>query len=304
MPSRQVYLSGHMVSEEDAKISIFDSAVMLGDTVTESTRTFAHKPFHLEQHIARLYKSLKVTRIDPGLDAAEMTRVTLEVLQTNLPGYPPRDDCWLVHNVSRGLCLPGPDPTVQHWPATVMIYTLPLDLRGWAKYYIDGCHAVTPMSRIIPSQSLDARIKNRSRMAYTLAEMEVKLVDPDAQSVLLDVAGNVAENKGGNVFLVTEGVLKTPVPHNCLAGVTRQVVLELADGLGIPTRETQLQPYDLYTADEIFFTSTPYCIMPATRFNGLPVGDGKIGRVTRRLLDAFSELVGVDIAGQALGQLE
>jgi branched-chain amino acid aminotransferase len=293
-----------MVREEDAKISIFDSAVLLGDTVTESTRTFAHKPFKLESHVDRLFKSLKVTRIDPGCDAAEMVRISREVLEANLPGCAPHDDCWLVHNISRGLSVAGPDPAAQRGPATVMIYTLPMDLRGWAEFYQRGCHAVTPMSRIIPSQSLDARIKNRSRMATTLAEQEVKLVDRDAQGILLDVYGNVAENKGGNVFLVAEGRLKTPDASNCLAGISRETVLELATQLGIPICETRLQPYDLYTADEVFFTSTPYCIMPATKFNGLPVGDGSVGPVTRQLLAAWSKLVGIDIVRQALDQLK
>ena len=304
MPSRQVYLSGKLVSEEDAKISIFDSAVLLGDTVTESTRTFAHKPFKLEQHIDRLYKSLKVTLIDAGCDAAEMLRITNEVLEANLPLYQSHEDCWLVHNISRGTFVPGPDPTVQRSSATVMIYTLPMDLRGWAKYYVEGCHAVTPMSRIIPSQSLDARIKNRSRMSYTLAEMEVKLVDPEAQSVILDIDGNVAENKGGNVFIVSDGVLRTPTTRYCLAGISRKTILELAEQLELPSQETDLQPYDFYTADEVFFTSTPYCIMPATRFNGLPVGNGEVGPVTKKLLAAWSELVGVDIVKQALDQLD
>ena len=191
--------------------------------------------------------------------------------------------------------MPGPDPTIQRSRATVMIYTLPMDLRGWAKFYEDGCHAVTPPSRIIPSQTLGARIKNRSRMAYTLTEIEVKLVDPLAQGVILDVDGNVAENKGGNIFIVADGELQTPTTANCLAGISRETVLELAETIGVPSRETVLQPYDLYTADELFFTSTPYCIMPATRFNGLPVGDGFVGPVTKKLLRAWSESVGVDI---------
>ncbi len=303
MAARQVYLTGRMVPEDEAKISIFDSAVTLGDTVTESTRTFAHRPFKLEQHVERLYKSLKVTRIDPGCDAAEMRRITLDVLDANLSTYADKEDCWIVHNISRGMGVLGPDPTVQRGSATVMIYTAPLDLRGWAKFYNEGCHAVTAMSRIIPAQSLDARIKNRSRMAYTLAEMEVKLVDPQAQGVILDIYGNIAENKGGNIFIVSDGVLKTPTTNNCLAGVSRETVLELAAELAIPARETELQPYDLYTADELFFTSTPYCIMPATRFNGLPVGDGRVGPVTRQLLDAWSKLVGVDIVRQAMDQI-
>jgi len=300
---REVYLSGQMVAEADAKISIFDSAVLLGDTVTESTRTFGHAPFKLEQHVARLYKSLKVTRIDPGMKADEMLQVTLRMLETNLPTYREGEDCWIVHNISRGMSIPGPDPTVQRSPATVMIYTQPMDLRGWAKFYTDGCHAVTPMSRIIPSQSLDARIKNRSRMAYTLAEMEVKLVDPEAQSVILDIHGNVAENKGGNVFVASDGVLKTPHATNCLAGISRETVMQLARDLDIGVEEAELQPYDLYTADEVFFTSTPYCIMPATKFNGLLVGDGQVGPMTQRLLGAWSKLVGLDIVAQARKQL-
>ena len=301
--TRMVYLSGEFVPEPEAKISIFDSAVTLGDTVTESTRTFGHRPFKLERHIERLYKSLKVTRIDPGCDPAEMLEITRKVLETNLPLIEDHEDYWIVHNISRGMFVLGPDPTVQRSGATVMIYTAPLDLRGWAAYYEQGCHAVTAMSRAIPSQSLDARIKNRSRMAYTLAEMEVKLVDEAAQGVILDIHGNVAENKGGNVFVVSDGVLKTPTVSNALAGITRETVLELAQQLGVETAEMLLQPYDLYTADELFFTSTPYCLMPATRFNGLPVGDGQVGAVTKQILAAWSEMVGLDIAGQAQQQV-
>jgi branched-chain amino acid aminotransferase len=140
-------------------------------------------------------------------------------------------------------------------------------------------------------------------MAYTLAEMEVKLVDPQAQGILLDVDGNVAENKGGNFFIVSEGVLKTPPTRNSLAGLSRATVLELAAGLGIPTQVTDFQLYDIYTADEAFFTSTPYCIMPATRINGLPVGDGQVGKITKQLLAAWSKRVGMDIVGQAMRQL-
>jgi branched-chain amino acid aminotransferase len=135
-------------------------------------------------------------------------------------------------------------------------------------------------------------------------EHEVKLVDPDAQSVWLDTDGYVSENKGGTVFLVADGILKTPTSENCLAGITRETTLEIAASLGIPCLETRLQPYDLYTADELFFTSTPYCIMPASRFNGLPVGDGQVGPLTRQLLEGWSQLVGIDVVKQATDQGE
>jgi len=299
-----VYLNGALLPRDEAKISVFDAAVMLGDTVTESTRTFAHKPFKLDQHIRRLYQSLKVTRIDPGMTPGEMHALSLRVLAANQHLLGPGDDCWLVHNISRGLSVAGADPTVQVSPATIIIFTQPMILTDWAGFYTQGCHAVTPMSRAMPAQALDARIKNRSRMAYTLAEIEVKLVDPKAQGILLDIDGNIAENKGGNFFLVADGVLKTPTTRNALAGISRATVLELATQLGIPALETDLQPYDIYTADEAFFTSTPYCIMPATRFNGLPVGDGQVGDITKRLLAAWSDLVDMDIVAQGLNQLK
>lgn len=299
---RQVYLTGKLVPESEAKISIFDSAVMLGDCLTESTRTFRHVPFRLDGHIARLYKSLKVCRVNPGLTVAEMTRATLETLEANRSLMGPDDDCWIVHNISRGLMKPGPSPS-QANPATIMIFTSPMDLRGWARYYTEGCHAVTSISRAIPAQSLDARVKNRSRLFYTLADTEARMIDPDGQVVILDQQGYVSENKGGNVFAVIDGVIQTPTTENCLAGISRQTVLDLAVQLGIPARESRLQPYDFYTADEVFFTSTPYCIMPATRFNGLTVGDGKVGTITKRLLAAWSDMVGVDIVGQGQKQL-
>jgi branched-chain amino acid aminotransferase len=298
-----VYINGDLFPPDEAKISVFDSAVMLGDTVTESTRTFRHRPFRLEEHVDRLYKSLKVTRINAGMSAAEMVELTMQVLAANLPHVPEDEDVWIVHNISRGRSVAGSDPTKQRSSATVIVFTQPMILTDWARFYQEGCHAVTPSSRAIPPQALDARIKNRSRMAYTLAEMEVKLVDPQAQGILLDIDGNVAENKGGNFFIVSEGVLKTPTTRNALAGLSRATVLELAAELGIATEVTDLQLYDIYTADEAFFTSTPYCIMPATRINGLPVGDGKVGETTQRLLAAWSKLAGMDIVGQAMRQL-
>ena len=298
-----VYLNGEYIPANEAKISIFDAAVMLGDMVTESTRTFAHKPFKLAEHIDRLYKSLKVTRINPGMTAAQMTELSLEVLEKNLPKVAHEMDVWLVHNISRGLFVTGADPTKQRSQATIIIHTAPMILTDWARFYSEGCHAVTPFSRAVPPEALDARIKNRSRMAYTLAEAEVKLVDPQAQSILLDIHGNVAENKGGNFFIYTEGVLKTPHARSALAGISRATVLELAAQIGVRVEVTDFQPYDIYTADEAFFTSTPYCIMPATKFNGLPVGDGQVGTVTKQLLQAWSEHVDVDIVGQAVGQL-
>ena len=303
MPERLVYISGEYFPESRAMISVFDSAVMLGDTATESTRTFLHKPFKLDEHIKRLYQSLKVMRLDPEMSMGEMKRVTEEVAQRNLPLYEKDEDLWIVHNVSRGAYPPSGDQSTRR-AATIIIHTAPMNLDYWAEFYVRGCHAVTPFSRMMPAQSLDPKIKNRSRMAYTLAELEVKLVDSRAQGIILDLDGFLAENKGGNFFVVQEGVIRTPPTWQALAGVTRQTTIEIAERKGLPLEVCPLQPHDVYIAEEAFFTSTPYCIMPATSFNGLPVGEGRVGPVTRALLEGWSELAGFDIVDRALRALE
>ncbi len=93
MNNRKVYISGEIVPEADAKISIFDSAVLLGDTVTESTRTFNYKPFKLDDHLERLYKSFKLTRIDPQMTIEEMKKVSLDLLEINKDQYKGNEDC-------------------------------------------------------------------------------------------------------------------------------------------------------------------------------------------------------------------
>ena len=303
MNNRKVYISGEIVPEVDAKISIFDSAVLLGDTVTESTRTFNFKPFKLDEHLERLYKSFKLTRINPQMTIEEMKKVSLELLEINKDNYKANEDCWLVHNISRGHSITGGNPALQVSKPTVMIYTQPMNLVLWAPFYTKGCHAVTPPTRMVPSQSLDARIKNRSRLFYTLAEIEAKLVDPDAQSVILDIHGNVAENKGGNIFMIKDGKLITPTTANCLEGLTRNSTMEIARSLDIEVIEAVIQSYDLATSDEMFITSTPYSIMPATKFNGMPIADGNVGPVTKKLIQGWSDRVGVDIIKQAQDQL-
>ena len=132
-----------------------------------------------------------------------------------------------------------------------------------------------------------------------LADLEAAQVDPNAYAVLCDIYGNLAEGSGSNFFIVTDGVVRTPGPRNLLRGISRATVLELCDDLGIPTREEDLQPYEAVVADEALLTSTPWSLFPVTRFNGQPVGDGKPGPITKQLLGAWSELVGVDIVEQA-----
>jgi len=144
-------------------------------------------------------------------------------------------------------------------------------------------------------------MKYRSRMHYYLADKEAQLVDGSAIALLLDLDGNVTETSGANFLIVERGAIVSPTLRNTLPGISRATVIELASKLGIPFVERDLQVYSVINADEAFLASTPYCLMPVTRINGVPIGDGRPGPVVRRLLDAWNELVGLDIYAQIQG---
>jgi branched-chain amino acid aminotransferase len=137
-------------------------------------------------------------------------------------------------------------------------------------------------------------------MHLNLADLEARDVDDRAWPILLDAEGDVAEGSGANLFVVCGGILRTPGEASILQGVTRKVVLELAEDLGIPVQVEAIQPYDIYTADEVFFTSTPFCVLPVTQVDRRQIGGGQPGPVATRLLAAFSEVVGIDVVDQAL----
>ena len=132
-----------------------------------------------------------------------------------------------------------------------------------------------------------------------MADLEMKHFGADAWAILLDEDGFLTEGTAANFFLVKDGTLLSPEPRNILRGVTRQTVIEMAEKTGIRFVEKNLEPYDAMTADEAFFTTTSIFMMPATRFNGRPIGDGAIGPVYRRLANAFVESIGVDFIEQA-----
>ena len=138
----------------------------------------------------------------------------------------------------------------------------------------------------------------RSRMQYYLADQEAHLVDPDASALLLDLQGNVTETSGANFLIVQDGTIISPPLRNILPGISRAVVIELAAKLDISFVERDIQVYNVINADEAFTATTPYCLMPVTRINGLAVGGGRPGPVYRRLMQAWSREVGLDIIKQ------
>ena len=301
MTQRRVYFNGEFVSEAEARVSIFDSALMYGDMVFEMARSFNGKPFRVRHHLERLYTGLNILGIDCGLSLDEMEAAAHQTIEINRPCFPNGLDYQLMVNVSRGpLALyasifpKGLQPTI-----TISCWPLTWHLAEDADLYETGIHAIITPQQSVPTRYIDPKIKNRSRVYYQLANMQARQVDPKAWALLTGEDGFITEGTGSNFFIVKDGGLLTPKPHNILRGVTRQAVIELAAQLDLPCRESDLDPYDVLAAEEAFFTATSFSIMPVTRFNGQTINDGLPGPVTRRLIAAWSEVVGVDIIAQA-----
>jgi branched-chain amino acid aminotransferase len=157
---------------------------------------------------------------------------------------------------------------------------------------------VTPSIRHIPPQCLDPKVKYRSRMHYYLADQEARLVDPDAAALLLDLDGNIAETSAANFLIVENRTIVSPSLRNTLPGVSRAMVIELAAELGIPFAVRDLQTFDAINADEALLASTPYCLMPVTKINAIPIGGGTPGPIYGRLMEAWSVRMGFDVVGQ------
>ncbi|MHB0913157.1 MAG: aminotransferase class IV [Armatimonadota bacterium] len=298
---RLVYLNGEFVPERDAKISIFDSALMFGDMVFEMTRSFNGKQFKLREHMERMFRGIKQLQIPIAQTVEEMEDLCYKTMEMNQPAFSETDEHRLMINVSRGPLSMYKAAVDGRLEPTVVIADFPVKwtVAPLAHFFDDGIHAVTPSQRAIPAQLLEPKIKNRSRIHYMVANLQVSLVsDPNAWALLLDPDGYVAEGTGSNFFIVKDGTLLTPEPRNVLRGTRRAFVLELAGKLGISAKECNLEPYDVASADEAFFTSTAFTMLPCTKFNGLHVGDGNRGPIFGKILKAFSEAVGVDIEAQ------
>ena len=136
-------------------------------------------------------------------------------------------------------------------------------------------------------------------MHYKMAELQGQRIGEGAWPVLFDPDGFMAEGPGWNIFLVKDGTIFTPEPRNILQGVSRGTVFELAEQEGIPMVEANLGRYEALQADEIFCTSTSYCIVHGRSCEGQVVGDGQRGPVVERLTEAWRQRVGVDMVAQA-----
>ncbi len=302
MSGRVVYWNGDFIPEGEARVSIYDSALMFGDTVFEMTRSFNKEQFKLREHLERLYASIRYLRIPIEMTIDEMEEAVYKTIKKNEHLYSDDDEHRIMIDVTRGLLslYDGNIDGVSSGP-NIIIADFPLrwTVQGMAHLYEKGINAVVPSQRNIPARLLEPKVKNRSRIHYLMANIEVsQMAGQDNWALLLDEDGFITEGTGDNFFIVKDGTVITPEGRNILRGVSREYIFELCEEMSIPCVEKNIEPYDVYNADEAFMTATPFCVLPVTRFNGEDIGNGKMGEITTKLLNQWSSNVGLDIVEQ------
>jgi branched-chain amino acid aminotransferase len=301
-PARLVYFNGKLVPETEAKISIYDSALMFGDMVFEMTRSFNKKQFKLREHIERLYIGAKILRIPLQMKPEDMEKACYATIEANDHLFKADDEHRLMIDVSRGLLgiyqgieglHKGPNVVIADFPLRWTVATM-------GNLFDVGINAVITSQRAIPASLMDPKIKNRSRLFYLTANIEASQIEGDNNwALMLDTDGFVAEGTGDNFFIIKNGVVITPEGRNILRGISRDYVMnDLCKQLGMPVIEKNFEPYDIYTADEAFMTGTPFCMLPVTSLNGIKIGNGSIGESFKKLIEKWSLNMGIDIVGQ------
>jgi branched-chain amino acid aminotransferase len=303
-PWGTVYLNGKYVRGEEALVSVLDLGFVKGDAVFDVCRTVRHKPYKLDEHVERFYRNLRYVKMDPGLTPEEMKQISINVLEKSVHLLKENDEYWIFMRVTRGSNPYFPLNYVNGARPTVVVYCVPIEFRNFAKQYKQGRRFITVSVRAMPSECLEPRLKCGSRMHFMLALAEAQEKDPEAHPLLLDIYGNIAEPWGANFFIIRKGNLLTPNRQLVLEGVTRETVLEIAGELKIPVIVgNYFKPYDVYTADEAFVTTTSYKILPVQSVDGVKIGTKIPGPLTERLTEAMSKKVGIDLVGQAMSHL-
>ena len=299
---RLVWINGDFAPESEAKISIYDSALIFGDMVFEMTRSFNKQQFQLREHLERLYTGIKILHIPIEITIDEMEEVVYETIERNEPVFSDDDEHRIMIDVSRGLLGIYQGIEELHKGPNVIIADFPLrwTVSGMGELYDSGINAVITSQQAIPASLMDPKIKNRSRLFYLMANIEVSRFEGENNwALLLDPDGFIAEGTGDNFFIIKDGVIITPEGRNILRGISRDYVMNtLCPQLELPMIEKNIEPYDVYTADEAFMTGTPFCMLPVTQLNGVPIGSGKVGQGYNSLIKQWSENTEVDIIKQ------
>jgi len=280
----QVYIDGKYYPKSDAKVSVFDHGLLYGDGVFEGIRAYDGVVFKLKEHINRLYSSAHMIMLSIPMTREELIQKTLETLRKNK-----LRDGYVRLVVTRGAGDLGLNPKKCPKP-TVIIITDSISMhKDDAKE--NGVTAMISWVKRDPVDATSHEIKSLNYLNSILAKIEANNAGVD-EAICLDRNGFVCEGVAENVFTVKNGKIHTPPScTGALPGITAGSAKNLARQLGYEVSEKNVTPYELFNADEVFFTGTAAEIVPVREINKRSIGDGRPGPITRRLMAEFSRIV-------------
>jgi branched-chain amino acid aminotransferase len=280
----QVYIDGEYYPKSQAKVSVYDHGLLYGDGVFEGIRAYNGVVFKLNEHIDRLYRSAHALRLTIPLTKEEMTTIVLETLRKNN-----LRDAYIRLVVTRGIGDLGLDPRKCPKPTVIIITDTISIMSSEAKE-----EGITTMIAWVRRNSVDStthEIKSLNYLNSVIAKMEATANGVD-EAICLDKNGFISEGVGENLFIVKDGKLITPPSSSgALAGITAKFTINLAKNLGYEVAETNLTPFQLFTADEAFFTGTAAEVVPIREVNKRQIGSGSPGPITKKLMAAFQKAI-------------
>ena len=280
----QVYIDGKYYPKSQAKISVFDHGLLYGDGIFEGIRAYSGVVFKLKEHIDRLYSSAHMIMLQIPATKEEIIKTVLETLRKNS-----LKDAYIRLIVTRGTGDLGLNP--KKCPkATVIVITDTISLhKSEAKE--QGVTAMISWVKRDPVDATSHEIKSLNYLNSILAKIEANIAGVD-EAICLDKNGFICEGVAENVFIVKNAKLFTPPSYTgALSGITAAETMKLARKLGYDTEEKNITPYELFNADEVFFTGTAAEIVPVRELNKRTIGDGKPGQITKKLMEEFAKLV-------------
>ena len=280
-----VYIDGKFYPKSEAKISVYDHGLLYGDGVFEGIRAYNGVVFRLKEHIDRLYKSAHAIMLQIPLTKDEMTKAVLETLRKNN-----LREAYIRLVVTRGVGDLGLDPRKCAKPTIIIITEPAIELHSREAKEKGTTTRISWVKRD-PVDATSHEIKSLNYLNSILAKIEANITGVD-EAICLDKAGFVCEGVAENIFMVKGGKIFTPpVSTGALPGITRDAIMKLAGRLGYTVTERNITPTELFTADEVFFTGTAAEVTPVREINKRIIGNGKLGPITKRLMQEFYKMV-------------
>jgi len=279
-----VYVDGSYYPKSQAKISVFDHGLLYGDGIFEGIRAYNGSVFKLKEHIDRLYRSAHMIMLEIPMAKEQMIQAVLETLRKNS-----LKDSYIRLIVTRGVGDLGLNPKKCVKP-TIIIITDTITLHK-VEAKEKGVTAMLSWVKRDPVDATSHEIKSLNYLNSILAKIEANIAGVD-EAICLDKNGFICEGVAENLFTVKNGKLFTPPScTGALQGITAEEVMRLARRLGYDVEEKNITPYELFNAEEAFFTGTAAEIIPVREINKRTIDSGKPGPITKKLIAEFSKAV-------------